>query len=98
VTWNAVGLALSLAVGVLAWLRAGARGGHYDAGVYAMTPAVHRRYALVSAAFALYFAGAWLLHGNVEGVAGLTVYALVVIIYGTSFLRGAEEDEGGKEP
>ena len=57
-----------------------------------MTAAVHRRYALVSLAFAALFAGAWLLHGTVEGLAGLTVYILLVIIYGASFLRGAEED------
>jgi hypothetical protein len=92
--WNQLGLAIALAVAAVAWHRSRSQGGYYDEDVYGMTPATHRRYALASLSFAFYFGAAWRLGGTVQGLGGLTVYAVVVILYGASFLRGAEEDEG----
>lgn len=96
--WSVAGLVLALALASIAWFRSRTRGGHYDAAVYAMTPAVHRRYALVSLAFATFFAVTLAMRASGAGLAGLTVYALVVLLYGASFLRGAEEDDGGNAP
>ncbi|HTU83753.1 MAG TPA: hypothetical protein VMF61_16615 [Candidatus Acidoferrales bacterium] len=92
--WNLAGLTLCLAVSAIAFVRSRAQGGFYDAEVYAMTPAAHRRYAWVSLAFGLFFAIAWLRDFSTAGVYALAVYALIVIVYATSFLRGAHEDEG----
>jgi hypothetical protein len=92
--WNIGGLALSLAIAAIAVLRSRASGGYYDAEVYGMLPATHRRYAAISLAFASFFAVAWALHAAAAGLAALTVYVLIAIFYVTSFLRGyADVDE-----
>jgi uncharacterized membrane protein YccC len=57
-----------------------------------MTPRTHRRYALLSLTFALYFVIVLKLHAEAAGVAGVAIYTVVGIFYATSFLRGADDD------
>lgn len=94
-TWTVAGLVLSLAVAAFAWYRSRVRGGFYDAHVYGMTAAMHRRYALISLAFAVYFACALAWRWETPVMVGLTLYVLVAIFYATSFLRGFSDDDGG---
>jgi hypothetical protein len=89
--WSATGCVLALVTGVVAWRRSRSTGGFYDAEVYAMTPQVHRRYALLSLAFAIYFAATLALHRASAGIAGLVLYALIAVLYATSFLQGAPD-------
>lgn len=92
--WNIGGLALALFIAGIAFKRSRARGGYYDAEVYAMVPSTHRRYAAVSLAFALFFALALAFRAQLAGIAGLAIYAVVALLYLTSFLRGyADADE-----
>lgn len=90
--WCVVGLILALIVAAIAWRSSRAPGGFYDREVYAMDATAHRRYALLSLAFALYFAIAYVLHREAAGIAGLALYALVAVFYATSFLRGASDE------
>jgi hypothetical protein len=91
--WNAIGAVAALAVAAVAWLRSrSAAGGFYDEGVYGMAPAVHRRYALASAGFAIFFAAALVARADGIGLAVLGIYAVVAILYASSFLRGASDD------
>lgn len=89
--WSLTGLLLALALAAIAWRQSFRGGGFYDRDVYAMTPAIHRRYAVASLAFAAYFAAALLLRRETAGIAGLALYALVAMFYATSFLRGAPD-------
>jgi hypothetical protein len=89
--WTSIGLLLALALAAAAWRRSLGSGGFYDRDVYAMTPATHRRYAIAGLAFATYFAAALLFGQETAGIAGLALYALVAVIYATSFLRGAPD-------
>jgi hypothetical protein len=91
--WSAIGAALSLAIAAIAWRRSQADGGFYEREVYAMSPAMHRRYAIVSLAFGAYFAVMLALGQSSAGIAGLTLYALVAVLYATSFLRGASDQD-----
>jgi hypothetical protein len=90
--WSVVGLILAASVAAIAWKSSHAPGGFYDREVYAMDSAAHRRYALVSVAFALYFLIAYVLRREAAGMAGLTLYALIAVLYATSFLRGASDE------
>jgi hypothetical protein len=90
--WNLIGAAVALGIAVLAWQRGrSAAGGFYDDGVYGMAPAIHRRYALVSAVFALFFIAMFALQASTAGLAGLALYVLIAILYASSFLRGASD-------
>ncbi len=89
--WNLIGLLASLAIAAIAARRSRERGGFYDRDVYAMTPAMHRRYALVSLAFAAFFALTFALRQESAGVAGLALYATIAVLYAASFLRGAAD-------
>jgi hypothetical protein len=89
--WNVVGLGVSLAVATIAWRRSRGRGGFYDREVYGMTPATHRRYALVSLAFGAFFAATIALRLESAGVAGLALYAVIAVFYAASFLQGAPD-------
>jgi len=91
--WSLAGAALAFAVAAVAWRRSSARGGYYDTDVYGMTPAMHRRYAFVSLAFAVFFAIAFATKNPAAGLIALAVDALVADCYAASFLRGAESDE-----
>jgi len=89
--WSLTGLLLSLAVAGVAWRRSRRNGGYYDAETYGMGRREHLRYALASAGFAAYFAATLALHAATAGVAGLTLYALLAVLYAASFLRGAAD-------
>ncbi|MDE2483359.1 MAG: hypothetical protein KGN02_14375 [bacterium] len=91
--WSTAGLVTSLALAALAFARSRASGGFYDADVYGMTPAIHRRYGAISLVFAALFAGT--LAVRAEGalfwiLAGAVLFDL---FYLTSYLRGAHEDD-----
>ena len=90
--WNVLGLIIALGVAAIAWRRSRSPGGFYDHVVYAVTPSAHRRYALVSLAFAFYFAVAYVARAATAGIAGLALYALIAVFYATSFLRGASDE------
>ncbi|MBV8245595.1 MAG: hypothetical protein JOZ38_06720 [Candidatus Eremiobacteraeota bacterium] len=64
----------------------------YAAEVYGMTSASHRRFAVFSLVFLLLFAAAWLKPG-LPATPLLAVYAVAAILYGSSFLRGATEED-----
>jgi hypothetical protein len=89
--YDLVGLILALTVAVAAWWRSRAPGGFYDRETYAMEPATHRRYALVSLGFVIYFLIAYELRSEAAGLAGLALYALIAVFYAASFLQGAPD-------
>jgi hypothetical protein len=91
--WNVVGLALASFVALAAWRRSQGAGGFYDRETYGMGPSAHRRYAAVSAAFAGFFAVAYALRAETAGVIALALYAVIALLYATSFLRGATADD-----
>jgi hypothetical protein len=96
-----IGCILALAVTLIAWLRGAAvrrskgrvPGLTYDLDVYGMTVRTHRRYAWTGLAFAVFFGFTCALHQSAAGIAGLAVYALIAILYATSFLRGASDPD-----
>ena len=89
---SAIGSLLALGLAAFAWVRSRrASGGYYDDDVYAMTPAVHRRWAFAGLAFAAFFAAVWRLGYDAAGSAGFALFAVVAIAYAESFLRGAED-------
>jgi hypothetical protein len=90
--WSVIGLIIALVVAATAWRCSRSSGGFYDRDVYAMDAHSHRRYALVSLAFAAYFAVAYVARGATAGIAGLALYALIAVFYATSFLRGASDE------
>lgn len=92
--WNIGGLALALFIGGIALLRSRTRGGYYDADVYGMVPGTHRRYAAISLAFALLFAIAWFRGARTAGYVALAIYAVIALLYLTSFLRGYADNDG----
>ena len=83
----------ALAMALFAWLRSRRAGGYYDAQVYAMTARTHRGFALAALAFAAFFGATLALGRESVGIAGFAAYAVVAVFYGTSFLRGASDDE-----
>jgi hypothetical protein len=89
--WNLIGTAAALAIALLAWLRSRAAGGFYAAGVYGMSPVIHRRYAIAGLAFAAGFAVAFALNATTAGLAGLAIFAVIAILYLSSFVRGASD-------
>jgi len=89
--WNLIGAAVALATAALAWKRSRAPGGFYAEGVYGMTAAVHRRYAAASLAFALAFVAAFALRATFAGLVVLAAYAVIAILYYSSFVRGASD-------
>ena len=91
--WSLAGAIAALATALFAWLRSRRAGGYYDAQVYAMTARTHRAYALAALAFAAFFGATFALRRESVGIVGLAAYAVVAAFYGTSFLRGASDDE-----
>jgi Flp pilus assembly protein TadB len=89
--WNLIGAAAALLTAALAWKRSRAPGGFYAEGVYGMGPSLHRRYAAVSLAFALVFGIAFALHATFAGLVVLAAYAVIAILYYSSFVRGASD-------
>lgn len=92
-SWNLAGIIGALALGAFAFFKSRARGGYYDAEVYGMTPAMHLRYAALSAAVVALFVAFWVFGVHAE-VALFAALVLLAIFYLTSFLRGAHEDDG----
>jgi len=91
--YNVAGIALALGMAAVAWRRSRSTGGFYDGEVYGMEAATHRRYAIASLAFAAYFAATYAAHSPAAGIAGLALYALIVVIYAASFLQGAHDGD-----
>jgi hypothetical protein len=91
VFYMGIGIAAALGVTLIAWRSAAGTGGYYDREIYGMSAATHRRWALVSLAFAGVFIAAQLLAFPTAGIAALALYALLAVFYLTSFLRGASE-------
>jgi hypothetical protein len=89
--WNLIGVAAALGIAITAWLRSRAAGGFYAAGVYGMSSGIHRRYAIAGLAFAACFALAFAFHATDLGLAGLAVFAVIAILYLSSFVRGASD-------
>ncbi len=86
------GLLISLAGGVIALVRARGSRSFYAAEVYHMTRRSHRRFAAASAAFGAGFLAA--LRWPIITTPLLAVYALLLILYLSSFARGfSGEDE-----
>jgi len=92
IMWNTVGIALALTIAAVAIVRSRAKGGYYDTEVYGMVPATHQRYAAISLAFAGFFGVALALGAQTAGTVALAAYALIALLYGTSFLRGFSDD------
>ena len=91
--YDLVGLVLALAITTAAWRQSRASGGFFDREIYAMEPAVHRRYALVSLGFIAYFSVVYGLRWNTAGLIGLALYALIAVFYAASFLQGAPDQD-----
>jgi hypothetical protein len=91
--WVVSGLVLSIVLALVAWTRSKAGSGtYYESQVYGMGPAAHRGYGLAFAALAavLMLALMW----PAMALPALAVFAVVAILYGATFLRGASgEDE-----
>jgi hypothetical protein len=90
--WSLTGLALALLCAFIAWRASRRSGGFYAREVYGMEIPHHRRYAITFLAFAGFFAAAALARADVAGQAALALYAVVAVLYGASFLRGASDD------
>jgi hypothetical protein len=90
--YSAAGAVAASIVTIAAWRCSRAPGGFYDREVYGMTASVHRRYAVISLAFAVYFVIASVLRLDAAGIAGLALYALVAVFYAASFLQGAPDE------
>ncbi len=91
--WAGIGLTLSLFTAAFAgWRSLRGSGNFYSADVYGMTAAVHRRYAGVSLLFAAVFLAAIFVH-TVPAVPLLAAWAVIVIFYFSSFVRGYSDEE-----
>jgi hypothetical protein len=90
--YSAAGIVAASIVAIAAWRCSRSPGGFYDREVYSMSASVHRRYAAISLAFAVYFAIAYALRLDAAGIAGLALYALVAVFYAASFLQGAPDE------
>lgn len=92
--WTIAGLILALLGATLATARGRtARSGSFESAMYEMTNASHRRFAIVSLAFAGFFALAIALP-VLPSFPILAAYVVFFILYASSFIRGATgEDE-----
>ena len=86
---SAVGIVLALGGALAAWRSSMSRGGYYDREVYGMTPATHLRYAVDQFSVCRVLYRGYLLALRSAGIAALALYALLAVLYLTSFLRGA---------
>ena len=89
--WALAGLFLALGGAAFAGVRSRSHGGFYEAEVYAMSATSHRRFVIVSLAFA----GVFALLGAVPVVPlvpFLAAYVLFLILYVSSFARGATSE------
>lgn len=91
--WSLAGAAIALGVAAVAWRRSRSPGGFYDRQAYGMDGAAHRRYAILSLAFAAFFAATCAGGFVLAGIVGLALYALIAVFYATSFLQGAPDQD-----
>ena len=90
-TWAFIGIGVSLAAGLFAFARARRETrSFYEFDVYGMTARSHRRFALLSLAFAAAFS-VRLLWARMPDVALLAVYTVALLLYAASFARGAAD-------
>ncbi|HXM06748.1 MAG TPA: hypothetical protein VN936_04755 [Candidatus Acidoferrum sp.] len=90
--WSALGLAAALVLSAAAWRRSATPAGYYDGQVYGMTPATHRRYALVAIGFAIAFGLAAASRFETGAIVVLALFVPIAIFYVSSFVRGAEDE------
>lgn len=91
--WASVGLALSLATAAFALFRSmRTPSNYYEADVYGMTPALHRRYAVASLLFAAAFALSLFIPA-IPDVPVLGGFAVLFIFYFSTFLRGFSDED-----
>jgi hypothetical protein len=93
VGWSIAGIVLSLLLAGFAFSRSRAPGGFYDAEVYEMTAAAHRRVAMVAGCFALGFAATWALRASGPSLWIFALFVVGSVLYLTSFLRGFTEND-----
>jgi len=91
--YTAIGMAGSGALATFSYLRSRRTGTSYYAEAYGMTPATHRNYAIASAGFFALFLGLALAHQNALAAVALAPFALLSILYATSFLRGFSDQD-----
>ncbi len=91
--WSWLGACLCLVLAAAAWFRSRSGGGYYDATVYGMTAATHRRYAIVALGLAALFAGIAATGATGILIPTFAAFALLAVFYGTSFLRGFTDDD-----
>ncbi len=91
--WSLLGVGLCVALAAAAWFRSRSGGGYYDASVYGMTEATHRRYAIVALGLAALFAGIAATGASAILIPTFAAFALLAVFYGTSFLRGFTDDD-----
>ena len=92
--WNLIGLLASLALAAVAWRRSIRPAGNiFERDVYGMSPRTHRAYAATGLGFAVLFT-VGIVWGAVPAVPILAIFAVIAILYASSFVRGASgEDE-----
>ena len=89
--YTIAGLIVALAIAATAALRSRSPAGFYAMQWYGMSAAMHRRYAIVSLAFATFFTIAYFRALWTAGIAALALYALIAVFYLSSFARGAPD-------
>ena len=89
--YTIAGLLLALGIAAVAALRSRSPAGFYATQWYGMSAAAHRRYAAVSLAFAAFFTVAYFRGLWPAGIAALALYALIAVLYLSSFARGATD-------
>jgi hypothetical protein len=92
IVWSALGLVAALVLMAAAWRKSAAPAGYYDGQVYGMTPATHRRYALVAIVFAIAFGVAAAARFETAAIVALALFVPVAIFYASSFVRGADDE------
>ncbi len=85
-------MASALIVAATATWRSRSPGGFHDRETYGMDASSHRRYAAVSLVFAVYFGITYARGLEAAGIVGLALYALIAVLYATSFLQGAPDE------
>jgi len=91
--WAIVGIVLCMLVlAVAVWKSKHGGGSYYERQIYGMSARTHRVYGGLSAVFALLFASA-LLSARLPVIPLLAAYALLFILYFSSFVRGFSDEE-----
>lgn len=83
----------ALAFTGFAYARSFAQSGYYDAEVYAMTPASHRKYAGAGLVLGAIISASFRLNQETIAFSLDAALAIVAVFYLSSFLRGAHEEQ-----